>query len=193
MCVFRFKPLVLALCSLALLTSCSARTEEEIAMEPEQLPVQEETSSASSEDPGYNKVEDPWTLSVSMVRKATVDANGEPHTLASVRLRGATDKDIVVYNAPGDFQFVDPSTYRTPGAIALFSVWWDGTGNEVMLRLDRVTHNLLIERRTGGEESERCSPWSLIDEVPVPPGVDLKLLSMGESTDESVLQYCNVQ
>ncbi len=191
--VSRFMPLVPALCSLALLTSCSARTGEEIVVEPEQLLAQEQASSFSSEDPGYDEVEDPWTLSVSMVRQATVDTNGDPHTLASVRLRGATNKDVVVYNAPGDFQFVSPSTYRTPGAIALFSVWWDGTGNEVMLRLDRETHNLLIERRTGGEESERCSPWSLIDEIPVPPGVDLELLSMGESTDESVLQYCNMQ
>lgn len=138
---------------------------------------------------------------VRLDQSVTEDAQGVPHTEATVHVTGAMTEDFALndFGLQGELRYVNPQTYpvyaeqeNKPEIIAIFTSWFAGFGHEVRLSLDPQNYFLMLEIREGDETND-CTPWELLHTFVLPQDTVVDVEHSGAPIQQSSLSFCDQQ
>ncbi len=185
--------LLLGMASAVLISGCmpAAPSTGETAMSSSAMTssaaMADASSSASSEAPAGAVV-------IAFDKKVTEDDLATIHTTAALRMTGAITEEVDLGEILGELVQVDPSAYGTYAkdgteVIAVFTAWWAGQGEEIIVRHDKTAAVLSVDHRYG-DESGSCTEPQNMAEFPLAASSTLELQDTGETAAQSSLKFC---
>ncbi len=134
------------------------------------------------------------TVRVHLTQKITEGEDGIPTNKASIEFSGSIDEVVDLGDVTGELMYVDPKAYatykgETDDVIAVFSAWFAGGGEEIVVRHYHDTQSIAIEMRSGGEEGE-CTELELLAEYEITGIASLDTSNLGTPITQSSLAFC---